>query len=158
MREELFRAANLVGGTPPLSLTVQAHRGPLPTSRRPPEPLQCPRWVGLCIERPVVWVIGGDTLEVDENFRIRLVLVDAPKVIESGGPESRDDLTTVCQGSRALIDEDDFQVGEEMYGRVLAAVRCGGTNANAPLVTTDPHYDRIPPRFGLALRRYRRGE
>ncbi len=102
----------------------------------PPERSDCPRSVGLCIERNVTRVIDGDGLEVEGGLQIRLVLVDAPELSESGGPEARDYLTNLCLGSLALIDEDDFQIGDDPYGRTLAVVYCDGTNANAAMISS----------------------
>lgn len=81
-------------------------------------------------------VVDGDTLDVDGGLRIRLVLVDAPELSEPGGPEGRDYLADLCLGSLALIDEDDFQIGDDPYGRVLAVVYCDGTNANAAMISS----------------------
>ena len=102
----------------------------------PPEQSDCPRSVGLCEERGVTRVIDGDTLDVEGGPRIRLVLVDAPELSESGGPAARDFLTDLCLGSLALIDEDDFQIGDDPFGRTLAVVYCDGTNANAALISS----------------------
>ncbi len=90
----------------------------------------------MCIERDVTRVIDGDTVDVEGGHRIRLVLVDAPELSETGGQEAKDYLTSLCLGKLALIDEDDFQVGEDPYGRVLAVVYCGGTNANAAMFSS----------------------
>ncbi|MFQ5838789.1 MAG: thermonuclease family protein [Thermoplasmata archaeon] len=119
---------------------------PPPPPPPPPEEsdVDCPRSIGLCIERNVTRVVDGDDLEVEGNLRIRLVLVDAPELSESGGPEARDYLTGLCLGSLALVDEDDFQIGDDPYGRILAVVYCGGTNANAALISSghaDTYYD-----------------
>ncbi len=119
-----FIAINLTAPPPPPS--------PPPP---PPEQSECPRSNGLCIERNVTRVVDGDDLEVEGGLRIRLVLVDAPELSESGGLEARDYLTDLCLGSLALIDEDDFQIGEDPYGRILAVVYCDGTNANAAMIS-----------------------
>lgn len=81
-------------------------------------------------------VIDGDTIDVEGGLRIRLVLVDAPELSEFGGPEARDFLRNQCLGVLALIDEDDFQIGADPYGRVLAVAHCRGTNANAALIAS----------------------
>ncbi len=110
-----------------------------PTSTSPPPPPEqsdCPRSNGLCFEREVTRVIDGDTLDVQGGLRIRLVLVDAPELSESGGSQARDFLTDLCFGSLALIDEDDFQIGDDPFGRVLAVVYCDGTNANAAMISS----------------------
>jgi len=106
----------------------------------PPVQSQCKESGGpasaLCVERQVTSVIDGDTLDVEGSLRIRLVLVDAPELSESGGQAAKDYLTSLCQGKLALIDEDDFQVGDDPYGRVLAVVYCAGTNANAAMISS----------------------
>jgi micrococcal nuclease len=43
---------------------------------------------------------------------------------------------SICAGAHALIDEDDFQIGADPYGRVLAVVYCDGTNANAAMIAS----------------------
>ncbi len=106
------------------------------TSPPPPEQADCPRSNGLCIEREVTRVIDGDTLDVEGGLRVRLVLVDAPELSEAGGPAARDYLTDLCLGTLALIDEDDFQIGDDPYGRILAVVYCDGANANAAMISS----------------------
>lgn len=96
----------------------------------------CPRDRGLCIEAEVTEVLDGDTLDVEDGYRIRLVLVDAPELSEAGGPEAKAYLRNICLGRLALIDEDDDQIGDDPYGRVLAVVYCDGTNANAAMISS----------------------
>lgn len=88
----------------------------------------------LCVERRVTRVIDGDTLDVEGGLRIRLVLVDAPELSEPPGAGSKEYLTDLCLGRLAVIDEDDGQVGDDPYGRVLAVVSCDGTHANAAMI------------------------
>ncbi len=118
------------------SILAPSSPPPPPLPPPPPEQSDCPRSIGLCVERDVTRVIDGDTLDVEGGLRIRLVLVDAPELSESGGPDARDYLTDLCLGSLALIDEDDFQIGDDPYGRVLAVVYCNGTNANAAMISS----------------------
>lgn len=70
------------------------------------------------------------------GLRIRLVLVDAPETYETGGSEATAYLTGLCLDTPALFDEDDFQVGADPYGRVLAVVYCDGANANAAMIAS----------------------
>jgi micrococcal nuclease len=107
-----------------------------PPSTPPPTPSACPRSVGLCIARNVTRVIDGDTLDVEGSLRIRLVLVDAPELNATGGPAAKEYLTSLCSGKRALVDEDDYQIGGDPYHRVLAVVYCAGTNANAEMISS----------------------
>ena len=127
-------AAVFMASRPPIAPASDANNPPPVVPN--PKPSACPRSVGLCIERNVTRVIDGDTLDVEGALRIRLVLVNAPELNALGGPESKDYLTSLCLGSKALVDEDDLQIGDDPYGRVLAVVYCGGTNANALMISS----------------------
>lgn len=118
-----------------LSSPSSTHNEP-PSPPLRPEPSACPRSVGLCVERNVTGVHDGDTLEVEGGLQIRLVLVDAPELGESNGTASRDYLTGLCLGMSSLVDEDDFQIGDDPFGRVLAVVHCGNTHANAAMISS----------------------
>src|SRR2546427_5600363 len=101
-----------------------------------PTPSACPRSVGLCIERNVTRVIDGDTLDVEGSLRIRLVLVNAPELNATGGPESRDYLTRLFSGAKAPADEGGFQICHDPQRGGLAVVYCHGTNANAAMISS----------------------
>lgn len=110
---------------------------PKSTTREPPPGSgACPRAAGLCVERNVTRVLDGDTLEIEGDLRIRLVLVDAPESSEAGGSAATEYLTSLCLGKRALVDEDDGQIGADPFGRVLAVVVCDGTNSNAAMIAS----------------------
>src|SRR5438445_10288241 len=87
-------AAVFLASRPPIAPASVGNNPPPPTPN--PKPSACPRSVGLCLERNVTRVIGGDTLDVEGNVRIRLVLVHAPELYASCGPESRYPLTMTC--------------------------------------------------------------
>lgn len=109
---------------------------PRPPATPPPGPSPCPRSVGLCIEANVSQVVDGETLDLEGGRQVRLVLVDAPELGADGGPAARDYLAMLCLAQSALIDEDDNQIGQDPFGRVLAVVHCAGSNANAALISS----------------------
>src|SRR3989441_469684 len=123
-------AAVFLASRPPISPASVGNNPPPPTPN--PKPSACPRSVGLCIERNVTRVIDGDTLDVEGSIRIRLVLVNAPELNATGGPESRDYLTSLFSGAEGPLHEDDFQIGHDPDGRVLAVVVLGTTKAHTP--------------------------
>jgi endonuclease YncB( thermonuclease family) len=95
------------------------------------------------VEANVTRVIDGDTLVIaldtdgdGADDHVRLVLVDAPELSQNGGTDAKAYLVSMCSGARAMIDEDDFQVGADPYGRILAVVWCHGTNANGALIAS----------------------
>src|SRR5437899_10793145 len=94
----------------------------------------------LCVRANVTRVIDGDTIVIGfdsdrdgADDHVRLVLVDAPELNQTGGPEGKAYLESLCLGIRAVIDEDEFQVGADPYGWILAVVYCGETYATAAL-------------------------
>ncbi|MDH3610830.1 MAG: thermonuclease family protein [Nitrosopumilus sp.] len=82
-----------------------------------------------CIPGYVTENIDGDTLKI-YGKSIRLVLVDAPEIGDSGYEEARDFIAENCPvGSFAIVDEDDFQQ-EGSHDRMLGVVHCNGVNLN----------------------------
>lgn len=60
-----------------------------------------------CFSAKVTNIIDGDTLDAD-GTRIRLVLVDAPELSETGGSEATTFVKRFCPvGSEVTIDHDD---------------------------------------------------
>src|SRR5207244_11878653 len=76
------------------------------------------------------------TLILHGSPRNRRALANAPQLPATVRPESRDYPTSLCSGARALVDQDDFQLGHDPSGRVLAVVYCGSTNANAAMISS----------------------
>ena len=107
-----------------------------PPSPPAPGSPACAHSVGLCVERKVTRVIDGDTVEIEGGLRVRLVLVDAPETTDIGGSEATNYLTALCLGQSAVVDEDDWQIGADPYGRTLAVIHCAGTNANAAMISS----------------------
>src|SRR2546429_9047712 len=99
----LVIAAVFVASRPPIAPTSVGNNPPPPTPN--PKPSACPRSVGLCIERNVTRIIDGDTLDVEGGLRIRLVLVNAPELNATGGPQSPGHLASPFSGAPGPVDE-----------------------------------------------------
>ena len=56
-------------------------------------------------ETQVIRVIDGDTIETEKG-RVRLIGIDAPELDKCGGPEARDHLSTLLEGSRVGLERD----------------------------------------------------
>src|SRR3989442_10020717 len=115
-------AAVFLASRPPIAPASVGNNPPPPTPN--PKPSACPRSVGLCIERNVTRVIDGDTLDVEGSIRIRLVLVNAPELNATGGPETPDHLTSPCTGAKAPRDKGGFPIRHQPHGRGLAGAFC----------------------------------
>lgn len=71
-------------------------------------------------------VIDGDTIQVNDDVRIRLALVDTPERDERGYAEATSFTRSACpSGTTIIYDLDDGQ-RHGSYGRVIALVWCSG--------------------------------
>ena len=71
-------------------------------------------------------VIDGDTIQVNDDVRIRLALVDTPERDELGYAEATSFTRSACPaGTTIIYDLDDGQ-RHGSYGRVIALVWCSG--------------------------------
>jgi endonuclease YncB( thermonuclease family) len=87
-----------------------------------------------CISGIVTKVVDGDTLDINNNIRIRLSLVNTPERGEPGYSEARAFTASLCPvGSQVLVDEDDDQT-RGSYGRMVAKVFCGNAMLNEQLL------------------------
>ena len=91
----------------------------------------------------VVAVADGDTLTVRcdavadqpaQTLRVRLAEIDAPEAHQAFGKRSRRYLAALCLRQRAQVRPVADNGGLDRYGRTVAHVTCGGTDANAALV------------------------
>ena len=78
-----------------------------------------------CFTGTISKVVDGDTVDVDEEIRIRLSLVNTPERGEQGYQEAKDFVNSDCGvGTKVLVDEDDGQKAGS-YGRMIGLVYCG---------------------------------
>lgn len=85
----------------------------------------------LCV---VVAITDGDTLRARcgdaPELTIRLAEIDAPEKRQAFGERSRQHLAELCFNKPAEVATK----GKDRFGRTVARVRCGGTDANAEQV------------------------
>jgi micrococcal nuclease len=87
-------------------------------------------------EVTVAFVVDGDTIQLEDGTRVRLVQIDAP---EGGddcyGRESRDVLRgLVPDRSSVRLERDPALDDTDRFDRLLRYVHRGGTNVNVALV------------------------
>lgn len=82
----------------------------------------------LCL---VVAISDGDTLTARcgapgayHQVKVRVAAIDAPESRQAFGQKSRQNLARLCFKQRALLKPVD----EDVYGRMVADVRCGGAD------------------------------
>ena len=69
-----------------------------------------------------------------QTIRVRLAEVDAPEHHQPFGRRSREHLASLCLQRRAEVRPIAANGGLDRYGRTVAHVRCGGTDAGVEQV------------------------
>lgn len=78
-----------------------------------------------CFTGTISNVVDGDTVDVDEEIRIRLTLINTPEQDEQGYQQAKDFVGQICGvGTKVIVDEDDGQKADS-YGRMIGLVYCG---------------------------------
>jgi endonuclease YncB( thermonuclease family) len=84
----------------------------------------------------VVGIADGDTMTVlcaeREQVKIRIAEIDAPEKKQPFGTRSKQSLSDLCFGKQAEV----FPEKTDRYGRMIARVKCDGTDASAHQVQT----------------------
>jgi endonuclease YncB( thermonuclease family) len=82
----------------------------------------------------VVGIADGDTLTVltasKKQHKIRLAEIDAPEKHQPFGTKSKESLSDLCFGKEAEVTP----LVKDRYQRIVARVKCAGTNVNAEQV------------------------
>lgn len=85
----------------------------------------------------VVNVVDGDTVDLDDGTRLRLLLVDAPEITlghdDCYGHEAAAFTAAQLQGQKVKLAYDDAECTDK-YGRTLAYITVGTVDVNAELV------------------------
>lgn len=89
----------------------------------------------------VTRVIDGDTIELGDGERVRLVGIDTPETGECGYLKARDRLAALVEGRTVTLGMSDED--RDSYGRLLRYVDVGSTDAGLRLLEA-----------GLAIARY----
>jgi endonuclease YncB( thermonuclease family) len=87
----------------------------------------------VTLDGRVTHIVDGDTLDVivqGERIRVRILDIDAPESSQPDGHRSRQSLIAICGGESARLDGNKH----DRNGRLLAHVRCNGTDAGAEQV------------------------
>lgn len=81
----------------------------------------------------VVRVIDGDTFELKDGRRVRLLGVDAPEIGFCGANEAKKLLEDLVLGKKVKLKEGDYRD----YGRIMALVYAKNKLLNEPILNQD---------------------
>lgn len=85
----------------------------------------------------VNFVVDGDTVELDDGTRLRLLLTDTPETTQGKndcyGQEAKDFTIEQLSGKKVSLTYDEAGC-QDRFGRTLAYVKVGSVDVNAELV------------------------
>jgi len=108
----------------------------------------------------VVRVIDGDTFDLKDGRRIRLLGIDAPEIDLCGGSQAKKLLEELVLGKRVKIKEGDYRD----YGRIMALVYVNNLLANEvilkqgwarPLYAKNPEKEKLISAYSEAKNKKR---
>lgn len=85
----------------------------------------------------VTRVVDGDTVDVSNVGRVRLIGIDTPEVYggtECFGPEASAEMRRLVEGHKVIVQFDDTQGRYDRYDRVLAYLFVGDVNVGEQLI------------------------
>jgi len=80
----------------------------------------------------VIKVIDGDTLELSNGIKVRLLGINAPEEGEAFFDEARNYLSELVENKEVYLEEDIIK--KDIYGRKLAFVFVNGKNVNVEIL------------------------
>lgn len=84
----------------------------------------------FALDGKVIKVADGDTLTIltnsKEQVKVRLYGIDAPEKAQAFGLKSKQNLSDLCAGENAHVEER----GKDKYKRTIGIVTCKGIEAN----------------------------
>ena len=87
-------------------------------------------------EATVAFVVDGDTIQLENGERVRLVQIDAPEAGDECYGEEADETLygLVPNGTKVRLERDPALDDTDRYDRLLRYVHRGGVNVNVALV------------------------
>ncbi len=82
----------------------------------------------------VARVIDGDTFELSDGTRVRLVCVDTPERGQPGYTEAAEFLRGLVEGKRVILEKDPQHADHDAFGRKLRVAWIDGTQVNAAII------------------------
>jgi micrococcal nuclease len=76
-------------------------------------------------------VVDGDTVELDDGNKVRLIGIDTPELhggTDCGGAQASAYMERIASGRRVSVRTDPTQDTYDRYGRLLAYLDAGGTD------------------------------
>ena len=82
----------------------------------------------------VIRIIDGDTFEIENGDKVRMIGIDAPELKDNEGLESKNHLKLLIENKYVSLIEDKKNKNKDFFGRLLRYVYIENTDVNLKMI------------------------
>tara|TARA_B100001063_G_C16715118_1_gene530251 strand:- start:415 stop:804 length:390 start_codon:yes stop_codon:yes gene_type:complete len=82
----------------------------------------------------VIRIIDGDTFEIENGDKVRMIGIDAPELKDNEGLESKNHLKLLIENKYVSLIEDKKNKNKDFFGRLLRYVYVDNTDVNLKMI------------------------
>jgi micrococcal nuclease len=82
----------------------------------------------------VIRIIDGDTFEIENGDKVRMIGIDAPELKDNAGLESKNHLKLLIENKYVSLIEDKKNKNKDFFGRLLRYVYIDNTDVNLKMI------------------------
>ena len=82
----------------------------------------------------VIRIIDGDTFEIENGDKVRMIGIDAPELEDEGGIESKNYLKLLIENKYVSLIKDEKNKNKDFFGRLLRYVYLNGSDINLKMI------------------------
>ena len=82
----------------------------------------------------VIRIIDGDTFEIENGDKVRMIGIDAPELEDEGGIESKNYLKLLIENKYVSLIKDEKNKNKDFFGRLLRYVYLEDSDINLKMI------------------------
>jgi micrococcal nuclease len=82
----------------------------------------------------VIRIIDGDTFEIENGDKVRMIGIDAPELKDEGGLESKNYLRLLIENKYVSLIKDEKNNNKDFFGRLLRYVYLKNSDINLKMI------------------------
>ena len=82
----------------------------------------------------VIRIIDGDTFEIENGDKVRMIGIDAPELKDNEGLESKNHLKLLIENKYVSLIKDEKNKNKDFFGRLLRYVYIDNTDVNLKMI------------------------
>ena len=93
----------------------------------------------------VIRIIDGDTFEIENGDKVRMIGIDAPELKDNEGLESKNHLKLLIENKYVSLIKDEKNKNKDFFGRLLRYVYLDNSDINLKMI--EDGYANVYTRF-----------